>query len=317
MKIKTLNNQLNQLIKTWLAQHAQAFFFSLGQYVKNPVNNILTTIVIGISLAFPAGFYVFLSNAQIVSSGWDNAVEINIFLETTINEQQATDFANQISKRNDIADIILIKKDKALAEYKKLSGFTDVLGVLDENPFPNVILVKPTYKYFDESKTKHLVEELRVMPEVDNIQYDGKWINRLAKIIDIVKLVIFILSTLLAIAVLLIVGNTIRLSIYSYRHEIEITKLFGGTDSFIQRPFLYSGFWYGIFGGSIAWILVSASMQILSGPVNNLSILYASNFQLMGLGLVNTLCLFGFAILLGLLGSWIAVKRHLCSIEPN
>ena len=118
----------------------------------------------------------------------------------------------------------------------------------------------------------------------------------MAKIIDIVKLVIFILSILLAIAVLLIIGNTIRLSIYSYRHEIEITKLFGGTDSFIQRPFLYSGFWYGIFGGSIAWILVSASMQILSGAVNNLSILYASNFQLTGLGLVNTFCLFGFAI---------------------
>ena len=251
---------MSQLIKTWITQHAQAFFFSLGQYAKNPVNNILTTVVIGISLAFPAGFYVFLSNAQIVSSGWDNAVEINIFLERTIDEQQATDFANQISKRNDIADITLIKKDKALAEYKKLSGFTDVLGVLDENPFPNVILVKPTYKYFDESKTKHLVDELRVMPEVDNIQYDGKWINRLAKIIDIVKLVIFILSTLLAIAVILIVGNTIRLSIYSYRHEIEITKLFGGTDSFIQRPFLYSGLWYGIFGGSIAWILVTASM---------------------------------------------------------
>tara|TARA_B100000929_G_scaffold264754_1_gene231391 strand:+ start:133 stop:1059 length:927 start_codon:yes stop_codon:yes gene_type:complete len=308
---------LKQHIQTWLKQHAHAFFFSLGQYIKNPINNILTTFVIGISLAFPVGFYVFLNNVQILSSGWDDSIEINLFLDTTIDEEQANVFANRISKRDDVAETILINKDEALAEYKKLSGLSGALDVLDENPFPNVILVKPVFVDIDEYKTTKLINELEVMPEIDDVQYDNTWIKRLIHIIDIVKLVTFILSVLLAIAVLLIVGNTIRLSIYSYRHEIEITKLFGGTDSFIQRPFLYSGMWYGIFGSVIAWFLIAGSIQILSGPIENLSNLYAGDFQLVGLGVINTLYLFGIGVLLGLLGSWASVKRYLYAIEAK
>ncbi len=308
---------MKQHIQTWLKQHAHAFFFSLGQYIKNPINNILTTFVIGISLAFPVGFYVFLNNVQILSSGWDDSIEINLFLDTTIDEEQANVFANRISKRDDVAETILINKDEALAEYKKLSGLSGALDVLDENPFPNVILVKPVFVDIDEYKTTKLINELEVMPEIDDVQYDNTWIKRLIHIIDIVKLVTFILSVLLAIAVLLIVGNTIRLSIYSYRHEIEITKLFGGTDSFIQRPFLYSGMWYGIFGSVIAWFLIAVSIQILSGPIENLSNLYAGDFQLVGLGVINTLYLFGIGVLLGLLGSWASVKRYLYAIEAK
>ena len=308
---------MKQHIQTWLKQHAHAFFFSLGQYIKNPINNILTTFVIGISLAFPVGFYVFLNNVQILSSGWDDSIEINLFLDTTIDEEQANVFANRISKRDDVAETILINKDEALAEYKKLSGLSGALDVLDENPFPNVVLVKPVFVDIDEYKTTKLINELEVMPEIDDVQYDNTWIKRLIHIIDIVKLVTFILSALLAIAVLLIVGNTIRLSIYSYRHEIEITKLFGGTDSFIQRPFLYSGMWYGIFGSVIAWFLIAGSIQILSGPIENLSNLYAGDFQLVGLGVINTLYLFGIGVLLGLLGSWASVKRYLYAIEAK
>ncbi len=308
---------MNRHIKNWFKQHAHAFFFSLGQYIKNPINNILTTFVIGISLAFPTGFYVFLNNIQILSSGWEESIEINLFLDAAINEQEANIIANRLSKRNDVSEIILIKKDEALAEYKKLSGFSDALDVLDENPFPNVILVKQVLKDTNEYKTKKLISELETMTEVDNIQYDNIWIKRLIRILDIIKIVIFIISTLLAIAVLLIVGNTIRLSIYSYRDEIEITKLFGGTDNFIQRPFLYSGFWYGLFGGVIAWLLITASLHILNEPIKNLSNLYSGNFQLIGIGPINTLYLFGAGILLGLLGSWVSVKRHLYSIEAN
>ena len=304
-------------MQIWLKQHAHAFFFSLGQYIKNPINNILTTFVIGISLAFPAGFYVFLNNVQIISANWDKTIEINLFLDTTINEQQANDLANRILKRDDVAQTILIKKDEALTEYKKLSGFSDVLNVLNQNPFPNVILVKPVFKDIDENKTKKLIADLEIIPEIDNLQYDNTWIKRLIHIIKIVKLLTFILSALLAIAVLLVIGNTIRLSIYNYRDEIEITKLFGGTDSFIQRPFLYSGVWYGIFGSIIAWFLIAVSIQILSEPIKNLSTLYASDFNLVGLGIINTLRLFGVGVLLGLFGSWISVKRHLYIIESN
>ena len=274
-------------------------------------------MVIGIALAFPTGFIVFLDNIKVVSSNLDNTIELNLFLKMDVNEIKAEALADKLSNHEDIKKIILIRRDEALSEYKKLSGFDNVLDSLDENPFPNLILIKPKFKNNENSQIADLVEELKIIPEIENIQYDNKWINRLTKIIEIIKLVVLILSALLVASVLLIIGNTIRLSIYNHRDEIEITKLFGGSDSFIQRPFLYSGFWYGIFGGLIAWFLVVISISILGDPVKKLSYLYDANFKLVGLGLTDTLTLLAVGIFLGILGSWIAVKRHLRSIEPG
>ena len=313
---KTVKSELKRRFDMWLLQHAQAFIFSLGQYIKYPISNILTTAVIGISLALPASFYLLLDNVRYVSSSWDGSAQITLFLQTDVDEIHAAEFAKILSDNNNIREIVLIKRADALAEYQKLSGFAEALNTLDENPLPNVLLVKPSLESGDEAQTETLIKELEAMPEVDSAQYDSRWLKRLLYLLDIVNRLIVILSTLLAIAVLLIIGNTIRLSIHNRRSEIEITKLFGGTDSFIQRPFLYSGLWYGVFGGIIAWLLITISMQMLHGPVKQLASLYASDFHLIGLGFANSLILLASGIALGLLGSWIAVKRHLRAIEP-
>lgn len=313
---KTFKSEFKRRFDMWLLQHAQAFIFSLGQYIKYPISNILTTAVIGISLALPASFYLILDNVRHVSSSWDGSLQITLFLQTEIDDKQATAFANNLLKHKIINETRLIKRADALAEYQNLSGFADALNTLDENPLPNVVLVKPTLDNMDEARTEALIKELEAMPEVDSAQYDSRWIKRLLNLLNIINRAIVILSTLLTVAVLLIIGNTIRLAIHNRRSEIEITKLFGGTDSFIQRPFLYSGFWYGIFGGIIAWLLITISMQMLSGPVKQLANLYSSDFQLIGLGFGHSLILLGSGIALGLFGSWIAVKRHLRAIEP-
>jgi cell division transport system permease protein len=313
---KSFKSEFRRRFDMWLLQHAQALIFSLGQYIKYPLSNLLTTAVIGISLALPTSFYLLLDNVRFVSSSWDGSLQITLFLQNEIDDKQAADFSNKLTDHKIISETVLIKRADALAEYQKLSGFAGALNTLDENPLPNVVLVKPILDDMDETRTEGLIKELEAMPEVDSAQYDSRWIQRLLSILDIINRVIVILSTLLAVAVLLIIGNTIRLSIYNRRSEIEITKLFGGTDSFIQRPFLYSGLWYGIFGGIIAWLLIGISMQMLHGPVKQLANLYASDFQLIGLGFGNGLIMLAIGIALGLFGSWIAVKRHLRAIEP-
>jgi cell division transport system permease protein len=313
---KSKKTDLKQRFDMWLLQHLQAFIFSLGQYAKHPVSNLLTTAVIGISLALPTSFYLLLDNVRYVSSNWDGSLQITLFLQTDIDDEQAQNFAKLLNEKPIINETTIIKREDALAEYQKLSGFADALNALDENPLPNVILVKPFIDGSNEAETEGLINELKAMPEVDSAQYDSQWIKRLVFLLDIINRVIIILSTLLAIGVLLIVGNTIRLSIFNRRSEIEITKLFGGTDSFIQRPFLYSGLWYGAFGGIMAWVLITISMEMLRGPVRQLANLYASDFQLIGLGFINSLLLVGIGIILGLFGSWISVKRHLRAIDP-
>ena len=313
---KSFKSQLKRRFDTWLLQHAQAFISSLGQYIKSPISSILTTTVIGISLALPANFYLLLDNIRYVSSSWDDSVQITVFLQTDIDESRAAEFASILVNNNNISETHLIKRADALVEYQKLSGFADALNSLDENPLPNVVLITPNYENIDEARTEKLIKELEAMPETDSVQYDRRWLKRLLYLLDIVNRLIVVLSTFLAIAVLLIVGNTIRLLIDNRRSEIEITKLFGGTDRFIQRPFLYSGFWYGVSSSIIAWLLVIISVQMLGGPVNKLARLYNSDFQLIGLSLGNSLILLASGIVLGLFGSWIAVKRHLRAIEP-
>jgi cell division transport system permease protein len=121
----------------------------------------------------------------------------------------------------------------------------------------------------------------------------------------------------LGLAVLLIIGNTIRLEIQNRHDEIAITKLIGATNAFIRRPFLYMGFWFGLLGGMTAWLLVSLSLWLLSGPISSLTGLYQSEFRLDLLGFAATLLIVLGSAVLGLIGARIAVGRHLDAIEPE
>jgi cell division transport system permease protein len=128
---------------------------------------------------------------------------------------------------------------------------------------------------------------------------------------------VLLLGGLLGLGVLLIVGNTIRLEILNRRIEIEIMELVGATGAFIRRPFLYAGAWYGLLGGLTAWFLVTIAVVLLQQPVSRLATLYRSEFPLTGLGPLAMLVILSGSMLFGLIGSWVAVNRHLRGAEPG
>ncbi|MCG8014049.1 MAG: ABC transporter permease, partial [Candidatus Thiodiazotropha weberae] len=191
------------------------------------------------------------------------------------------------------------------------------LQALDSNPLPNLLVIQPKVEYTTAETAEKLAQELRLLPEADIVQLDLQWVRRLQAITVIAQRAVVVLAALLSMAVLLIVGNTIRLEIQNRRTEIEITKLIGATNAFIRRPFLYTGFWYGLFGGLIAWFLVALSLILLSGPIAKLAQLYQSSFDLSSLDPITVLVLLSGSALLGLTGSWLAVGRHLSAIEPS
>jgi cell division transport system permease protein len=304
------------MFESWSLQHMQAFFFSLGQLCRNPVASFLTAAVIGISLALPAGFYIILENTRYITAGWEGSVEITAFLKMDVSDDAAKKLAEKISDIAGIAKVEVVTREQALEEYRQLSGFARALEALEDNPLPSLLLVKPAHGDFIEKSAEDILTKLRKIPEIENAQYDQQWVQRLNAIIEIFQRIVVILAVFLGLAVLIIIGNTIRMLIYHRRAEIEVAKLFGATDGFIQRPFLYSGFWYGIFGGLIAWLLINISLLLLQAPAESLAQLYASDFSLIGLTLKETLLLFLSGVLLGLIGSWISVQRHLRAIEP-
>ncbi len=299
---------------TWLLQHAQACLFSLGQITKNPMGSLLTTAVIGVSLSLPAGFYLLLDNAHRLTSEWAGAVQITLFLKMEVEGDDAAALSRNLSQRDDVEEVKIISREQALNEYKQNSGFGNALATLDENPLPYVLLVKPALALSTGVETDELMATLRSLEQVETAQFDRQWATRLLTIIEIFQRGTYVLCFLLAFAVLLIVGNTIRLAIYNRRPEIEINKLFGATDAFIRRPFLYSGTIHGIGGSIMAWLILFITTSLLEEPVRRLANLYGSGFHLLSMGLQETLVLIITGGVLGLAGSWVAVYRHIRAI---
>ena len=304
-------------LRVYLLRHLQVFFYSLGVLSRTPFATLMTTAVIGIALALPSGLHVVLQNAQQLSGGWDGAAQISLFLKRAVPDEEANRLARQIQSLPEVAGVDYVSRRDALQEFQRLSGFGDALEALKDNPLPSVLVVHPTVNASTPATTEKLLQRLQAYPPVDIAQLDMQWVKRLYVIMELVRRGVVVLAALLALAVLLVVGNTIRLAIQNRRDEIVVMKLIGGTDGFIRRPFLYTGFWYGLFGGMIAWLLVSLSLSILSDPVERLTGLYQSQFELTGLDIATTGMLIATSILLGLAGSWLAVGRHLRDIEPT
>lgn len=302
-------------MKSYFLRHVQVLFFSIGQLARTPLTTLMTLAVIGITLALPTSLYVLFDNLQRASHGWDAGVQISLFLKHDTSERAASALVDKVRGMPQVAAVEYISRAQALAEFKRLSGFGDALDVLDNNPLPPVLVVRPTPG--SPSQVQALVQALSRLSDVDLAQLDLEWIKRLHAMLTIAQRGVLILAGLLALAVLLIIGNTIRLAILNRRSEIEVIKLIGGTDAFIRRPFLYSGLLQGFFGAVVAWLLVSLGLLLLSGPVRDLAGLYGSRFELGGLGLENALWLLLAGASLGWLGSRLAVSRHIRSIEPT
>jgi cell division transport system permease protein len=301
----------------WFAHHFYVWFFSLGQIARTPLPSLMTAAVIGIALALPTGLYLLLENVQYISRDWGGAAQISLFLNKTLTEAQVHKLAEQLLQRPDIATIRIITPAEALAEYRALSGFGEALSALQENPLPPVLVVQPATPQTDFTASEAVLDSLSQLKAVEVAQFDMLWLKRLYAMLEIVRRGIWILASLLSLAVLLVIGNTIRLSIYNRREEIEIYKLVGATDAFIRRPFLYVGFWYGLSGGLIAWLLVNLSFWLLQAPVKKLTALYYSQFELVTLDLFSSIVLLLTGALLGLAGAGLAVGYHLKDVQPR
>ncbi len=310
-------NRLVKAVQIWLQRHAQVALASLGRLFRNGLSSGMTCSVIGIALALPIGLHVILTNLQSLSGGWESGASISLFLKQSVSDEQAGGLARKLRLHQRIESVEMISRQAALEEFRHRSGFAEALQALDNNPLPALLVIQPKVEYTTAEAAQKLVRELELLPEADIVQLDLQWVRRLQAITVIAQRAVLVLASLLGMAVLLIVGNTIRLEIQNRHAEIEITKLIGATNAFIRRPFLYTGFWYGLFGGIISWLLVAVSVTLLKGPVANLASLYESAFDLSSLNWLNILTLLAGSALLGLLGSWLAVGKHLSAIEPS
>lgn len=312
-KFSEINKQ--DKFKAWRRHHLEMAVDSLKRLLTNPFSSLMTWAVIAIALALPLGLFVFLNNAQLVSSNWDGNAQMSLYLHDRVSDNEGLALARELDFNSAIAETRYLSKEQALAEFKEFSGFGQALDYLDSNPLPAVIIVRPNHTQVASQEA--LVAQLQALPEVEEVQLDLAWVKRLYYIMELGQRTIVALGVLLSLAVLLVIGNTLRLAIENRRQEIIVVKLIGATDAFVRRPFLYTGIWYGLGGGILAWLLLYLSLYWLEGPVKSLASAYSSDFNLIGLDLGTSFFLLFSSVLLGWLGAWLAVGRHLTKVEPH
>lgn len=299
------------------ARHTQALLGSVGRLARNPFATAMTLLVIGLALALPLALELFVTNAQAATGGFADAVDMSVYFKTDVPLAKAQQLASDARQRSEVADVKLIPADKALDEFRTYSGFGNALEALKENPLPHVLHVRPKA----ESSSAPALESLRryfaAWPEVDIVQIDSEWVMRFNAILEVLQRLLVIAAALLGAGVLAVIGNTIRLEILNRREEIEVTKLVGGSNGFVRRPFLYTGVLYGLGGAVLGWLIVEGTVAILGQPVATLAQLYGSHYLLQGPTGDDILIVLGAGVVLGWLGAWISAARHLRRIEPR
>jgi cell division transport system permease protein len=302
-------------VRRYLALHRENLLGALRRIAGQPLASVLTILVIAIALALPAGLRVLVNNAGALSESWQGAADFAVYLKMEVSADAAARVVRTIEARPDVASVTLIDRAKALEEFRAESGFGEALDALEGNPLPYTLVVRPVSGVAGDVET--VAAAIRALPEADLVQLDTAWVARLRAMLALVGRVVDLATVLLAIAVAIVVGNTIRLEINSRAVEIEVVKLVGGTDAFVRRPFLYLGLWYGLLGAFVAAVLVAAALLALESPVSAVASLYGSAFELTSLPLRETVVLVAGGALLGLTGAWLATARHLRAIEPK
>ncbi|HPF27748.1 MAG TPA: permease-like cell division protein FtsX [Steroidobacteraceae bacterium] len=304
-------------VSTWGARHAQAMLGAVGRLARMSLATFLTITVIGVALAIPVALALVVHNARVATGDFRNAIDFTVHFKLGTPIARVEQLAKQLRERDGIDTVIVTPAEQALQEFRRVSGFGEALAALEDNPLPHHLLVRPKPENAVPTEVESLRRYLAAWPEVDIVQLDSDWVRRFNAILDVLRRGLWGGVFVLGLGVLAVVGNTIRLEIQHRRAEIEVTKLVGGSNAFVRRPFLYTGTLYGLAGALLAALLIWAGVSYLDRSVAALAAQYGSKFQLAGLSWRDFGTLAGVGAILGWVGALISTGRHLRRIEPR
>ena len=304
-------------VSSYVTRHLQALFGALGRLSRTPLATLLTLIVIGVALALPAGLGLLVNNLRGATGDLGNALDFSVHFKLGTPVEKVEQLARNARERAGVESVTVKTADEALQEFKQASGFGDALSALADNPLPHHLIVRPRKDASGPAEVENLRRYFAAFPEVDLVQLDLDWVRRLHSLLDVLKRFFWVVVAVLGLGVLAVIGNTIRLEIQQRRPEIEVTKLVGGSNAFVRRPFLYTGLFYGLGGALLAGLILFGGMTYLGQAVGDLSAQYGGSFAMQGLDGRGMGILVGVGAGLGWLGALVSTGKHLRAIEPR
>ena len=302
-------------MKAWLTYHARAAGEMLRKIVRAPVTTVFNVLVVGIALALPAGLYVALVNLQKAVRTVSPEPQLTVFMALDAAKSDVSLVDTRLKEHPQVARLRHVPRERALEDMKRVAGMGGLVEALERNPLPDAFVVDAANPAPEEME--RLKVEIAAWPRIAHVQVDTEWAQRLDAALRVGRIALMLFGTVLGFALVAITFNTIRLQILTQREEIEIATLIGATDGFIRRPFLYYGAALGLLGGLAACGFVWSATAVLNDALLDLSYLYGARWEIGQLGYRDGLSLLGFAALLGWLGAWLSVGRHLAHVRPR
>jgi len=299
----------------WLLGHVDTLRESLLRLVQQPLATLLNVLVIGIAMSLPAGFYVGLNNLQAFSRQLSSDPQVSLFMTLDASAADVAEVERRLRGESEVGRFEFVPRERALERLRRSAGLADVLADLGRNPLPDAFVV--TARNNDPATLEALRAQAAKWPKIEHVQLDAEWARRLDAALGVGRLLVGLLGALLAVALVAVTFNTIRLQILTRRDEIEVSKLIGATNPFIRRPFLYLGMLQGLAGGVAAWAIVTVAGMALNLQLAEVATLYGTAFDLQPLSGRDSALLLALSALLGWLGAWLSVSRHLWQIEPS
>lgn len=300
---------------SWIFAHIDAFRDSMRRLLQQPFATVLNVAVFGIALALPCGFYIGLDNIARFSRQLTSEPQLSLFLTVNAGASDVKAVEQRLISHPDVADFRFVDRRAALEDLKRASGMSDVLSELQSNPLPHAFVV--TGKSADPDLLEALRDEASQWSNVDHVQLDSQWARKLDAALRIGRLLVTLLGVLLSVALVAVTFNTIRLQILTRHDEIEVSKLIGATNHFIRRPFLYLGGLQGLLGGVGAWLIVAIAVRMLNRELASFGGLFGLSPSLGQMTAQQIAALLALAGILGWLGAWLSVSRHLWRMEPR
>jgi cell division transport system permease protein len=296
-------------MRVWLQHHRLSLAQTIARLARSPFATTLNVLAIGVALALPFGVYCLLANLESVSQKVSVDPQLTVFLARDAGKAEVAVVEGRLKGARGVRSVRFISRDAALADLGRSAGMSEMIASLPQNPLPDAFVV--TLSTSDPVLADRLELEFKSLPKVAYVQADSAWVRRLDALLRLGRTGVTLFAGLLAIALVAVTFNTIRLQILTQRDEIELCRLIGATHAYIRRPFFYLGSLLGLMGGIAALGIVIAGLAFLNRDLGALAQLYGSDFRL-GLPKVNEMAtVLGAAAALGWLGAYLSVSKHL------
>jgi len=231
---------------------------------ENLATTILTSLTLAFSLAICAFFFIVFINLGSIFNTWGNNAYIIAYVKDSAPSRVTTTLKKQVVRVKGVLGARYVSKAEAMAELKKgLKGHSGILEGMDRGILPASFEIRLRKDSREPERMLKVVKRIKSLPWVDEVQYSQEWASKFYSVFRFFELFAFVIGGVLTAAAVFVITNTIRLTVYARREEIEVLRLVGASDAFIRMPFLIEGLIEGAIGGAFASLIVFAALLLL------------------------------------------------------